>query len=124
MAKLLPGYQLMRSSKQHAVRRKAELSVGQTMLASPLVVAQKEYREGENAISGTKILEQKEPEDIAVFLDLLLGTIYNLSRQGLFISDWVNLNNVIIPLYKIGKNTPALVFTDPFRCVFTRDDLE
>jgi hypothetical protein len=86
------------------------------IVEAPIAIVQKPFK-GTNLASlcfspGVNIRE--------VFREYF-GSIYKLSRYGVFNEDWPNLEDAIV---STGPGTPPIIFLDPFYCKTTRREME
>ena len=90
------------------------LNVDGEIVSAPVAVVQRQFetrvdgRESKSVLSGGSRAEVRE------FLDDYLGAHYTLTRQGLYITDWANFENAVLPSREQYPQLATTVFIDPF----------
>jgi len=88
------------------------------VIESPIAVVQDHFR----GLNLKSVVESASAGETRSLLDKYLGSLYNLSRYGIFNRDWSNFEDAIIP--RSQPNAPLIVFLDPFFSLTTRADVD
>ena len=102
----------------------ASFTVEGRRLRSAVAVVQKQFIAGGNGTSCQAVIESATDVEALDVFNAYLGTLYNLARQGVFVKDWINFDNAVLPTPGILESATDIVFIDPFNCISRKSVLE